>query len=570
MIIDRKALSRQLIEFDERVERMFDDFARKHDVKLLLESIPVFSNQIESLIKNDRESLILLQRLQRSVGTVIVQAPNLLFHNGMLETAVNISPDPALLDSAIRFGLFHLMLGTNESGLRDLVVEAVRLGGICFKDISMLKPGIGFHKDYEKGFVPWKGATKEQLTQAALATDVLTRLFENTLEHAYGVSPDVLADNLQQILCGLIYFGGEVGTRSALRLIPSYIPHVGYPRRGVPVLMDVPEDQHVMKVLTTIFEDIKSSNVLYAMREHDHEAFNEYCKVFESTYFMGSAITDDNVYFDVSVLDRNEDNAKFVRTSVNQAFFSRGTVGLERAGRLVQVLKDFGITGKEMKLAVTNYHQSDVLAFGLELCLALAKGAKGIEDVPPPDPLGDLLEYALKGPELLSEHLGESFDTMERLIEFLSSEGSNVRRNSMVMGFALRDKEVMALIENPTAMEFISAAMLYHSGVDVCEVLKLERDGITRLELAAIAGRLTNERFKDKKFFHDFFEGDVKETMRKFHEQPDTRAAMVMLNKASISQFKYHFDWFTADYTKGMQWTDYVIKGEKLEDAMGL
>lgn len=570
MIIDRKILSRQLIEFDERVDRIFDDYARKNDEKLLMESLVVFGEQLESLFTRDRESMILLQRLQRSVGTLIVQAPNMLFHKGLLETAVNISPDPALLDSAIRYGLFNLTQGSNESGLFDLMVEAVRLGGICWKDISMVKPHIGFHKDCEQSFVPWKGATKKQLAKSALVTDVFTRLFENTLEHAYSLSPDVLSDNLQQILCGLMYFGGESGTRSALALIPSFIEHIGHPRKGVPMLHDVPEDQHVMKVLTTIFEEIKSSNVLYAMREHDHEAFNKYCEVFEGTYYMGSAITRDDVYFDVTVLDRNEANTTFIKKSINQAFFSNRTVDLVEANRLVKILKTFGITGKDMHTAVTNYHQTDVLSFGLELCLALARGAKGIEDVPAPDPLGDLVKYALNGPELLSAHHEQFVDTLEGVLEFLKDDGSDVRRNAMVMGFALGNADVIALTKNVTAMEYISAAMLYHHGLDVCEPLKLERQGVSRLEVAAIAGRLTNERFKEKRFFTDFFESEIKEMMSKFCDEPQTKSAMAMLNKHAISQFKNHFDWFTADYTKGMQWTDPVIKGEKLEAALGM
>jgi hypothetical protein len=569
MIADINAFSRHLIEFDRCVDGLDRAYQSKADTKFIFDSLPMFAEQMDSLIRNDRQSLILLQRLQSSIGRLIDEAPNLLFHKGLLKAAVKINPDPACLDSGIRFGLRALMMGTNDSRLRDLLVEAVMLGGICFKDMGMIKHGFGFDEAYRVGFTPWRATNKKQRAQAALATDVFTRLFENTLEHAYSIAPDTLDDNLYQILCGLMYFGGEPGTRAALALIPSYIPFVISKRhRNQPLhVQEVADDKKVMLVLTNLFDELKSSNVLYAMREHDHEAFNAYCMEFNATYYMEPEIIREDSIFDVCVLDRNEVNIAFVKKTVNKGFNCGETIDFKRAAQLKKSLTDFGIKGADLTETVTNSFLSDQLGYILALAFTLDAGKK-IEDVPPATPIENMLSFGLNGPTLLAEH--HTVDSLEGLVDFIDDKGGVVRRNSMVMGISLGNKDTIAMSQDKSAMDFVSAAMLYHYGVDVFTLLEKERESFSRLEMAAVAGRLLSEIKKDRTYFNDIFEEGVLSELARCAHHPVTRESISLLNKEAIGLFRKHMKWFTSDYTQGIVWTDKVIRGDRLGEALGL
>jgi hypothetical protein len=66
------------------------------------------------------------------------------------------------------------------------------------------------------------------------------------------------------------------------------------------------------------------------------------------------------------------------------------------------------------------------------------------------------------------------------------------------------------------------------------------------------------------------FDEGVIPALERCANHPTTRESISLLSKEAIGLFKTNMKWFNSDYTKGIAWTDKVIRGEKLEDALGM
>lgn len=571
-------LSLWITELQKISERLLDTYSHREPKFLkgrLTELLDLIDSQYDSLIKNDRASLILLQRLQSTVGNLIQEAPNVLYHHGLLEICVKLSPNPTMLTHAISIGLFQLMQGRPaEQQLIKLGLDAVRLGGMYGKPLAIARDAYGLTKDCSPAFVPWKSPTAKQRNMALVANEMFSRLFVNTVEHGYALEPKTLELNLQQILCGLAYFGGEIGCQSIVEFAPTYVKYRGY-RGGYKQQTDLsesPVEAQVAGVLAELFVTIESSNVLYAMKDYDYQGYVELCESFNVLYQAGNSLKSGAVDFDCTVLPADSAVVKeSIIKSVNECFNGSKIIDVPEGLKLLKVLRHFGLKGAELRTAVTNTHVSNMTQWVLDICLTVMEGRPPL-DVTPRDAIAQVVKFGAEGPAIFSAFMAEHQNTCEGLIEFLKEEGSIVGRNALVMGQVFKDEGVKAVIESPVAMGYVSAATMYHYAMDAGATVGHSRESFSRLEIAGIAGKISKYyEGKESNAWGFRFADDLSEVLARCAQHPVTKDSMSILTPDQIKLFQREFkEWFTEDYKKTIIFTDHRFRARQLENDIGL
>lgn len=567
-------IAQQINELERFTRELLEGYLPKKAEALIVGIIENLEAHSDLLVRNDRRSLILLQRLQRAVGKLIVGAPNWLFSHGMLERSVRMSPDPTQLGEAIKISLFHMMLGrgaqAEERKLVALGLEAIRLGGMIASGVRIIENGYGLTKDQSVAFVPWRANAAER-KMGLVATELLGGLLRNTLEYSYTVEPAALENNLREIVGGLMYFGGEAGCRSALEMLPLVVSHLGsdrdrYEQKGL-----VSVEDKVSEVIISAFEISSSTNALYTLREHSYPAFLGMFDDFSGQYKIIESIKNDLFDFDISVLPvESPEVKKTVIETVNSVFCSTSVVDHDRAARLLKMLKHFGLRGEELRLAATNSHVSNPLQWGLDLCLS-ASGVFDVSAVKPRDIVAQVVEFGANAPALYEEWGKEHTQSLEGMIEFFKDECSGVYRNALVVGKALKDQRIEPILSNPDAMNYISASTLYHYGADAGAAFGKERESFSVLEIAGVAGFIKRNLEKNDNIWSIGLESGLSEALQRCSDHPVTKASIGMLPPDSVKEFTKVFkDWFTHDFRQKIEWRDYRFKAERLENDLGM
>ena len=574
-MVDHSQISHKINELEKLTYALREDYLPKKANGLIVELLNSLEESCDELVKNDRRSLILLQRLQRAVGDLIVKAPNWLFSHGMLEKSVKMSPDPTQLGEAIKFSLFQMMMGRGADAdgrkLLALGLEAIRLGGMIASEVRIISNGYGLAKDQSAAFVPWRASASDK-KMGMVANELLAGLLKNTLEYSYTVSPTTLDNNLREIVSGLMYFGGEVGCRSALDLLPFVVDHLIDRRRMSEDSEVVSVDDQVSEVILKAYEVSLSSNALYTLREHSYQSYLRLFDDFHVTHRIGGAIEGDLIDFDITVLPPESEAAKkTVIEAVNRVFCSDFAVSQERAARLLKMLKHFGLRGEELRLAATNSHVSCMLGWVLDLCLSGGR-PEDLALVKPRDIVTQVVEFGANAPALYGESMSKHVNSLEGIIEFFKDDGASVVRNGLMAGKVLKDPRVDPILSNSEAMSFISACTLYHYGADSKVHFGIERESFTEIEIAGIAGFIKRHMEKEgSKVWGIRFEDGLSEVLARCSAHPVTKASIGLLPPESVSHFKEAFkDWFTPEYRKGIEWRDYRFKAAKLENELGM
>lgn len=573
---DHNQISQQINTLEKLTRELREGYLPRKANGLIVDILNNLESASDALVKNDRRSLILLQRLQRAVGDLIVKVPNWLFCHGMLEKSVKMSPDPTQLGEAVKIGLFSMMLGrAADAEHRKLValgMEAVRLGGMVDSGLRIIDNGYGLAKDQSAGFVPWRANAAER-KMGAVANDLLTGLLKNTLEYSYTVEPRTLDNNLREIVGGLMYFGGESGCRSALELLPYAVdllsPAANSQGEGE---QPISVEDKVSQVLVRAYETSMSSNVLYALREHSYSAYLGHFDDFTVKYRIGEAIKSDFADFDIAVLPpESEEARKLVVETVNLVFCSDFDVNQERASRLLKMLKHFGLRGEELRLAITNSHVSSIHQWVLDLCLSGGQ-PEDLARVKPRDIVTQIVEFGANASALYEEAMDTHVKSLEGRIEFFKDAGSAVTRNGLMAGKVLKDLRVDPILSDPEAMAYISGCVFYHYGSDVKVSLGIERNTFTEIEISGLAGYIYRHMEKeDSKIWSIRLEDGLADTLKRCSEHPVTRAAIGSLPPDSVGHFKTIFkDWFTPEYRKGIVWDDHRFKAARLENELGM
>lgn len=567
---DHNEISRQINEFEKLTRELTKGYLPKRGDARIIELLDSLESHCDSLVKNERKSLILLQRLQRAVGFMIVEAPNWLYSHGMLEKSVKMSPDPTQLGAAIGIGLFHMMLG-DKAEYRKLValgLEAVRLGGMMSSALRIMDNGYGLSKDQSVAFVPWR-ATAAQKRMGIIATEMLTGLLHNTLECSYTVEPSTLDRNLREVVGSLMYFGGELGCRAALDALPAVLEHtLERNTEGQAVSAEL----RITNILVEAFEFSRNSNVLYALREHSYPDFLKLFEEFSINYQIGNSIKSDMIDFDIAVLPVESSEAKkAVVEAVNEVFCGNHEVGHQRAVRLLKMLRHFGLRGEELRLAASNSHVSNTLQWVLDICLS-GGDAKDFSKVRPRDVVTKTVEFGENAGVLYSEFMKAHVKCLESTIEFFKDDGACVTRNALVLGEALKDPRVKPVLSDPDAMDNIGACVMYHYGADLRSAFEITRDSFSEIEIAGIAGFIKRHMDKeDSKPWNLGLEDELKEALSRCAEHPVTKKSVGMLPPESVEHFKTIFkEWFTPRYCASIEWRDYRFKGARLEDDLGM
>jgi hypothetical protein len=568
-------MGRAIDEFTHLVRALLDERPYGNEVERAVEIIRYFDEHVESLIKNDRQSLILLQRLQESVGHLLQESPAWVHHHGLMDACVRISPSPVMLSSAVSLGLFGLMLSGESNPERlSLGAQAVRLGGIFAGELKITDNGYGLTKDHSPAFVAIGTSDLRKQRDAVIATDFLSGLFHNTLKYSYILSERRVEHNLMQLLAGLVYFGGEPGCRLVPSLIPSYLSH--RPPMSDEEIAE-PEFERVTRVLSEIYRDTQSSNALHILKEHDYQAYVKHFEPFEMTYAIGNKLRADARDFDFTVLPVESAELKeSVLRDVNGIFCGDSKVNLDRAKRLIKVLIHFELRGKALRRASTNSHVSNVLQWGLDAIIAGLIG-KEVLKVKPRDVVAQVVAFGAKAPALFATHMESNTHTYESLLAFLKEESLDVSRNGLVLGLAFKDVGVKATLEDRDAMDFIGSASLYRFGVDMAAEHGLVRDSFSELDLVAIAGFIQNcfDRRKiadsQKKYTRVEIDDGLRESLERCASHPRTRESMSIMPPDAIENFMAVFpQWFTKSYRDGIKWNDHRIKARILENDLGM
>lgn len=574
-MIDHNKVSQQINELEMLTAELIRGHSYKSGEARIAELLGTLEAQCDDLVKNDRKSLILLQRQQRAVGRLIVDAPHWLFHQGLLEKAVRLSPDPAQLGEAIRIGLFQMMLGQAEQdkGQLALGLEAVRLGGMVGSGLKIMSNGYGFMKDKSPAFVPWH-STAAQKRLGAIANEFLMGLLHNTLEHSYDLDSSTLTTNLNEITAGLMYFGGEAGCRSALEMLPIVVQYMDagrYEKEDG----EFSDEDLVSRLLIENFEKTCSTNTLHTLKEHCYPVFLRYVEDFAVTYRIGNAIKAGEVDFDITVLPVESEVAKkAVVENVNLVFCSDYDIGIDDARRMLKMLGHFGLRGEELRLAATNSHLSSILQWALDACLA-GGGVESLMNVKPRDVVAQNFEFGAEAAALYREFAAEHVNGLDALLDFLVKNGTSITRNGLVVGAALKDPRVDAIVSDLEAMTIMSACTLYSYGSDAKSPFGIERESFSALEIAGIAGRI-KKCFEEKDKLEPWairkrFNSGVLHSLAMCADHPDTKAAMEILSPDAIAQFNKVFDdWFTREYQQSIQWSDHRFKAARLEDELGM
>lgn len=574
-VIDHKTISMLTNEFENLSAELLGGYIPKQGELRMCEILEVLDQEREVFVKNDTRSLILLQRVQRAVGRMIAEGSGWLFHHGVLDKAVGLSPDPAQLGPAIRNGLFHLMLGHGEQD-RELIAlgfEAIRLGGVISGDVRLMSNGYGLTNDKSPAFVPWR-ATSAQKRLGLVAEEFLSRLIRNTLEYSYILEPRKLRANLREMVSGLMYFGGEAGCRTALELLPVMVDQIdgdSYENQE----HQLQATDEVTRFLLDDFSHTRSSNTLYALREHNYQALLDLMQESKTSFDVGNAIKGDHFDFDFTVMPYESEAArKIVVDNVNLVFCGNYEVGMERASRMLESLRHFGIRGEELRLAATNSHISCQLSMILDFCLS-GLPAEDFLKVEPRDIVKEVIEFGADAPALLDGFITSNVRNLESYTEFLEDKSSSVARNGLVVGKALKDSRIDSILSNPEAMTCINACSLYRYGSDSNAAFGLPRESFSELEIAGIAGFIKKQMDKEKTphawSVKKEFQDGILDSLAQCADHPGTREAMRFLSPEAISHFKFVFEnWFTKDYQNSIQWIDHRMKGARLEDELGM
>lgn len=573
-MVDHSVIAHQITEFDNLFRDYGNRWLGQEGISRIIELLDVFEEHCAALVVNERRSLILLQRLQNAVGYVISNDPGLLFGQGVLEKAVRISPDPTQLSSAIDIGLFELMRDGDKKKI-SMGMKAIELGGVIPHALKIISNGYGLTKDEAKAFVPWKGSVQQQKT-AHLATEILTGLLANTLEYSYTMSYKTLADNFREVLGGLIFFGGEPGCHSAL----DHLPVVMSLMKPLDVVMSkeaglehvVVCDDQASILFREMFDQSPNSNVLYALREHNHDEFEKFIESWDVIYQMGNAIKGDHKDFDFRVLPAHLPKVKdAIVSAANEVFNGDYAVDLDRANRLLKILRHFGLRGEDLRIAVTNSHISNMTQWILDMCLSGLEG-ESMLDVRPRDSVTRVLEFGETAPALYASFLREHRKSQESLTDFIEEHLDGITRNSLILAHALKDPRVKEISAEPVAMDAISAVAFYNYGADVKKSFGLEREYFSDLEVIGLAAYVSKKMSKNEsEAWRVRFEPGLKADLERCAEHPRTKAAIGLLAPESRKHFGSVFnDWFTKSYQESVAWTDHGYKSKKLERDLGM
>ncbi|MBI6882875.1 hypothetical protein [Pseudomonas putida] len=566
---------RQLTEFEDLLHKLNNRYLDKNDVASFKELLAGFEDSYPDLFRNDKKSLILLQRLQRAIGEMIHAAPNWLFSQKLLERCVNLSPDPLQLAYAVEVGVKNLLSGKNgEKALLSLGLEAARLGGVTGRAITISEAKYGRDEGYSDFFVPWKNPTVKQQQMGMVATKLFTTLFANTLEYSYLLDPRDVDNNLFQFMCGLAFYGGEPGCREMMALIPAYTEKMIAKGtfRDVDKVLDLDSAQQTSFILKKLFDATNSTNVLHVFREHSYQDFAEYCATWDVRYSAQNSIKGGSSYFDVSALALEIDEVRQdVISSVNQCFNGSDELDLARGKELVKILSMAGLRGSEMRNAVVNSHVSNITQFVLDACLSLIDG-KNIDQIPPRDSIAQVVDFGLNGGKKYDEFMLEHRECCDSMIEFLKECSAKVTKNALVTGLVLKDPSIKDVLNSSEAMRFIAAASIYWYGTDSGMSVGSNREYLSELEVAALAGYLARHYEKENPRAWDFdLSKEFRAELPKRALHPESRLAMGILSEQQVSQFKEMFNgWFTQEYASSIVSRHQRALSKRLESELGM
>ena len=498
----------------------------------LLDVVRSSIHELADLLKHLDSSLqsnILRERSQHVVRRVFDQTPYFVSKSDLLQSCQAINPNPALLSGQIASGLSYMVNNPEEPSHINAGLRFVRAGGIVESEVGLGNLIRGLSENSE-GSIRYCAKRRKELNQASLATEYVSRLFQNHIDHEYLMDPRHLGVLLHDLLVLLPVIGGREGSLKALSLIDQYAEFI-FEKVSLRCDEWSPGASRIENIALTltlsVFKANFSSNLISAIKESDRSKYDTFITSPVMLHYLYVLVLRSDVDFDLSCIETDNQLVQNVLLDcVSSRLSNQDVVDKKQATSYIAAL---GKNGVSTNTLIDRLNGRDSLFWLLR---------KSISNVP----------------EDRAWSADDIFDIFDN---------SPLGANCISLSIHLKQKDITSTLKtDDSARSFVSSLMLFKHGVDICEDLHLCRTHMSLLEIFAFLKASKND--DDIK---DIFEREFASTFA----DPRTQEAISKADPETLKDLKGRFgSLFTEEYMSKVQWkSPYVLK-DRFTDDLGL
>lgn len=475
------------------------------------------------------QSNILRERSQHVVRRVFDQAPYFVSKSNLLRDCQAINPNPALLSSQIASGLSYLINNPEDPGHINAGLRFVKAGGIVESEVGLGNLMRGLSGNSE-GAIRYHAKGLKTLNQASLATEYVSRLFQNHVDHEYLMDSRHLGVLLHDLLALLPVIGGREGSFKALSLIEDYAEFI-FERVSLHCDEWSPHAsrrENIALTLTlSVFKANFNSNLIAALKEADRDKYEKFIASPVMGHYLYVLVMRGDTGFDLSCIETNNQVVqKVLLDCVASRLSSQEIMDKKQASSYIATLSKNGIN---TSVLIDRFNGGDGLFWLLREC---------IRNVP-------------EDRAWSAEDIFEIF------------ENNPLGANCISLSTHLKQKDITSdLKTDEGARSFVSSVMLFKHGIDICEDLHVRRTHMSLLEIFAFVQASKND--EDMKAL---FEREFASTFA----DPRTQDAISKTDPETLEDLKRSFgSFFTEEFMSKVQWKSPHVLKDRFIDDLGL
>lgn len=477
-------------------------------------------------LDNSIHSNVLRERSQHVVRRVFDQAPYFVSKSDLLEHCQAINPNPVLLSSQIASGLSYLINNPEDPGHINAGFRFVKAGGIVESEAGLGNLIRGLSENSE-GAIRYHAKGLKTLNQASLATEYVSRLFQNHVDHEYLMDSRHLGILLHDLLALLPVIGGREGSLKALALIDHYAEFI-FERVNLRYdewSTDASRRENIALTLTfSVFKANFSSNLISALKETDRNRYEAFIASPVMQHYLYILVMRSDTGFDLSCIETNNQVVqKVLLDCVASRLSNQDIMDKKQASSYIAALRKNGVNASTL---IDRLNGRDGLFWLLREC---------IRSVP-------------EDRTWLAEDILDIFDN------------NSLGANCISLSTHLKQKDITRdLKADEGARSFVSSLMLFKHGIDICEDLDVSRTYMSLLEIFAFVQVSKND--VDVKAL---FEREFTATFA----DPRTQDAISKTDPETLKDLKRSFGHlFTDEFMSKVQWkSPYVLKDRFIDD----